>query len=178
MPFTIYDAAIPPMIRSLENLSKIMDKAVAQAKAEDKPLSSLLEARLAPDMFPLSKQVQIACDQAKSVAARLTGQEPPKFEDNEQTLDELKTRIRRTLDYVKSVASSAYQGAETRRVGFPLMEGYALDMDGVQYLRDWALPNFYFHVVTAYDILRSQGVQIGKQDYLAHAGYAIRSKAS
>ncbi|HLB83673.1 MAG TPA: DUF1993 family protein, partial [Steroidobacteraceae bacterium] len=71
-----------------------------------------------------------------------------------------------------------YQGAESRRVGFPLMEGYALDMDGVQYLRDWALPNFYFHVVTAYDILRSQGVQIGKQDYLAHAGYAIRSKAS
>jgi len=129
-------------------------------------------------MFPLTKQVQIACDQAKSVAARLTGQEPPRFEDNEQTLDELKTRIRRTLDYLGSVPSSAYQGAETRRVGFPLMEGYELAMDGVQYLRDWALPNFYFHVVTAYDILRSQGVQIGKQDYLAHAGYAIRGKAS
>ena len=121
--------------------------------------------------------MQIACDQVKSAAARLTGQEPPKFEDNERTLDELKARIQRTLDYVKSVPASAYKGAEKRRVGFPLINDLVLDMDSVQYLRDWAFPNFYFHVVTAYDILRNQGVQIGKQDYLAHAAYAIRPKA-
>lgn len=178
MSFTMYSMAMDTFVPLLATLSTLLDKGAEHMKAKGLKPDALAEARLVPDMFPLTKQVQIACDQAKSVAARLTGQEPPRFEDNEQTLDELKTRIRRTLDYLGSVPSSAYQGAETRRVGFPLMEGYELDMDGVQYLRDWALPNFYFHVVTAYDILRSQGVQIGKQDYLAHAGYAIRGKAS
>ena len=177
MSFTMYSMAMDTFVPLLGTLSTLLDKGAEHMKAKGLKPDALGEARLVPDMFPLTRQVQIACDQAKSVAARLTGQEPPKFEDNEQTLDELKTRIRRTLDYIGSVSSSAYQGAETRRVGFPLMEGYELDMDGVQYLRDWALPNFYFHVVTAYDILRSQGVQIGKQDYLAHAGYAIRKKA-
>jgi uncharacterized protein len=176
--FTMYSMAMDTFVPLLATLSTLLDTGAEHMKAKGLKPDALAEARLVPDMFPLTKQVQIACDQAKSVAARLTGQEPPRFEDNEQTLDELKTRIRRTLDYLGSVPSSAYQGAETRRVGFPLMEGYELAMDGVQYLRDWALPNFYFHVVTAYDILRSQGVQIGKQDYLAHAGYAIRGKAS
>jgi len=127
-------------------------------------------------MFPLTRQVQIACDQVKYASSRLAGREAPAFEDNEKTIDELKARIRRTLDYVGGIPASAFQGAEARRISFPLMGDYVIDMDGAQYLRDWAFPNFYFHVVTAYDILRNQGVQIGKQDYLAHAGYAIKRK--
>jgi len=162
----------------LGTLSTLLDKGAEHMRAKGLAPDALVDARLAPDMYPLTRQVQIACDQVKSVAARLAGQKPPKFEDNEQTLDELKARIRRTLDYVKSVPSGAYQGAEDRRIGFALINELVLDMDGVQYLRDWALPHFYFHVVTAYDILRNQGVQIGKQDYLAHASYAIRQKAS
>ena len=174
----VYSMAVDTFVPMLSTLSTLLDKSAEHMRSKGLKPDTVTEARLAPDMFPLTKQVQIACDQAKSVAARLTGQEPPRFEDNEQTLDDLKTRIRRTLDYVKSVPASAYQGVEQRRVSFPLMDDLVLDMDGVQYLRDWALPNFYFHVVTAYDILRSQGVQIGKKDYLAHAGYAIKKKGS
>ena len=177
MSFTMYSMAMDTFVPLLGTLSTLLDKGAEHMKAKGYKPDALAEARLAPDMFPLTKQVQIACDQAKSVAARLTGQEPPRFEDNEQTLDELKTRIRRTLDYLER-AFERVPGRRDSSGGLPAHGGYELDMDGVQYLRDWALPNFYFHVVTAYDILRSQGVQIGKQDYLAHAGYAIRGKAS
>jgi hypothetical protein len=170
--------AMDTFVPMLRTLSTLLDKGAEQMKARGLKPDQLVEARLAADMFPLARQVQIACDQVKSVAARLTGQEPPKFDDNEQTIDELKARIRRTLDYVAGIPASAYAGAETRRVNFPLINDLELDMDGTQYLRDWSLPNFYFHVVTAYDILRNQGVQIGKQDYLAHAAYAIRQKSS
>ena len=176
MSFTMYSMAMDTFVPLLGTLSTLLDKGAEHMKAKGLKPDALAEARLAPDMFPLSKQVQIACDQAKSVAARLTGQEPPKFEDNEQTIAQLKARIERTLDYIESVPKSAYEGCEKRRVSFPLGEEMQLDMDGVEFLRDWTLPNFYFHVVTAYDILRHQGVPIGKQDYLAHAGYAIRKK--
>jgi uncharacterized protein len=175
--FTVHSMAMDTFVPMLGTLSTLLDKGAEHMKATGIQPDTLVDARLAPDMFPLVKQVQIACDQVKSAAARLAGQAPPKFEDNERTLDELKARIQLTLDYVKSVPASAYQGAEKRRVSFPLMNDFVLDMDGVQYLRDWALPNFYFHLVTAYDILRNQGVQIGKQDYLAHADYAIKPKA-
>ena len=178
MSFTIYSMAMDTFVPMLGTLSTLLDKGAEHMKAQGLKPDSLAEARLAPDMFPLTRQVQIACDSVKSAAARLTGQAPPVFEDTEQTLDELKARIRRTLDYAKGVPSSAYQGAELRRVSFPLIDDLVLDMDGAQYLRDWVLPNFYFHVVTAYDILRHHGVQIGKQDYLAHASYAIRPKTS
>ncbi len=178
MSLTMHSMAMDTFVPMLGTLSALLDKGAEQMKAKGLAPDTLVEARLAPDMFPLARQVQIACDSAKSAAARLTGQEPPASEDNEKTLAELKTRIGRTLDYVGSIPSSAYEGAETRRVGFPLGNDFVLDMNGVQYLRDWVLPNFYFHVVTAYDILRNQGVQIGKQDYLAHAAYAIRPKTS
>ena len=178
MTFTVHSMAMDTFVPMLGTLSTLLDKGAEHMRAKGLAPDALLEARLAPDMFPLARQVQIACDSAKSAAARLTGQEPPKFEDNEQTLDQLKTRVRRTLDYVQGVPSSAYAGAETRRVNFPLFDDLVLDMDGMQFLRDWVLPNFYFHVVTAYDILRNQGVQIGKQDFLAHAAYAIRQKTS
>jgi len=173
---TIHSMAIDTLVPLLRTLSTLLDKGADHVKAKGAKPDSLAEARLAPDMYPLAKQVQIACDQAKSAAARLTGQEPPKFEDTEQTLDQLKARIRRTLDYVEGVPATAYQGAETRRVELPLMNDLVLDMSGEQFLRDWVLPNFYFHIVTAYDILRSQGVQIGKQDYMAHVAYAIHPK--
>jgi hypothetical protein len=175
--FTVHSMAMDTYVPMLRTLSTLLDKGAEHMKSKGLKPDTLVEARLAPDMFPLARQVQIACDSAKGAAARLAGQEPPTFEDTEKTLDELKARIRRTLDYISSVPASGFAGAETRRVSFPLMNEKVLDMDGVQYLRDWALPNFYFHVVTAYDILRNQGVQIGKQDYLAHAGYGVRPKA-
>ena len=134
----------------------------------------LVNARLAPDMFPLVRQVQIACDHAKNSTARLIGQEPPVFEDNEQTLDELKARIARTIDYLRSARETAFEGAEDRDIKIPLPNNLALEMNGLQFLRDWALPHFYFHVVTAYDILRHNGVEIGKRDYLSHVAGHIR----
>jgi hypothetical protein len=176
MSSLLYSMAMDTLVPMLGTLSTLLDKGAEHMRSKGQKPDTLTEARLAPDMFPFIRQVQIVCDQAKIIAARLTGEEPPRFEDNEQTLDDLKARIGRTLDYVKSVPASAYQGAEQRRVSFPLMDDLVLDMDGVQYLRDWGLPNFYFHVVTAYDILRNQGVPIGKKDYLAHAGYAIKKK--
>lgn len=173
---SVHSIAMNTFVPMLGTLSTLLDKGAEHMRAGGKLPDSLLEARLAPDMFPLARQVQIACDLVKGAAARLAGQEPPVFEDKEQTVDELKTRIRRTLDYVQSVPASAFQGAEQRQIVLPLIDDLVLDMNGEQYVRDWALPNFYFHVVTAYDILRNQGVEIGKRDYLAHAGYAIHPK--
>jgi hypothetical protein len=175
---SVHSMAMDTFVPMLGTLSTLLDKGAEHMRAKGQSPDGLVEARLAPDMFPLSRQVQIACDSAKGAAARLSGQEPPVFEDTERTLDELKARIRRTLDYIKGVPASAFQGAGERRVVFPLINDLVLDMNGEQYVRDWALPNFYFHVVTAYDILRNQGVEIGKRDYLAHAGYAIHPKTS
>ncbi|MBV8824021.1 MAG: DUF1993 domain-containing protein [Hyphomicrobiales bacterium] len=162
-----------PMLRSL---SKIFDKAAQHAKAKSIDGAVLANARLAPDMFPLARQVQIACDMAKNGIARLMGKEPPKFEDNEQTLDQLKARIERTIEYLDKADRSALQGAEDREITIPFPDGRVLEMKGLQLLRDWTLPHFYFHVVTAYDILRHNGVDIGKLDYLSHVGGAIRER--
>ncbi len=176
MTLSIYSMGIDTFVPLLRTLSTLLDKGAEQLRAKGKDPESLVGAKLAPDMFPLSRQVQIACDHAKGAAARLTGREPPKFEDNEQTLDQLKSRIKRTLEYVEGISANAYEGAEKRHIEFPLINDLVLDVNGLQYLRDWALPNFYFHLVTAYDILRNQGVDIGKKDFLAHAGYAIHPK--
>ena len=165
MPFTIYDASIPPMIRSLENLSKIMDKAVGQAKAEDKPLSSLLEARFAPDMHPFTRQIQIASDAAKGAAARLSGVEAPSMPDTETTFPELKQRIAKTIDFLKSVSASKMAGAEEREIVMKFPQG-EMKFSGRDFLTGFALPNFFFHVTTAYDLLRHKGITIGKMDYL------------
>jgi uncharacterized protein len=126
----------------------------------------LVNARLAPDMLPLSRQIQIACDLAKNSSSRLAGLEPPRFEDNESTIEELRTRIARTIDHVKSIPASAIDGSEDRDVKIPLRDG-TLDMKGLAFLRSWALPNFYFHVVTTYALLRHNGLEIGKRDFLA-----------
>ncbi|HLY53964.1 MAG TPA: DUF1993 domain-containing protein [Stellaceae bacterium] len=175
---SLHDLSTGTFVPMLKTLSQLLDKAAEQAAARQIDLAALPEARLAPDMYPLTKQVQIACDQAKDATARLTGQTPPRFPDEERTLDELKARIGRTIDYVESAPDSAFAGAGERAVLFPLIEDLVFDASGFEYLRDWALPNFYFHIVTAYDILRRQGVEIGKRDYLGNAaGPHIHPKA-
>ncbi len=174
MKISVYTIAIETFTPMLRSLSNVLDKGAQHAIARNFDSAVLVNARLAPNMFPLVKQVQIACDHAKNSAARLMGQEPPRFEDNEQTLDELKARIAKTLDYLQSAHAAAFEGAEDRDIRIPLPNNLVLEMKGLQFLRDWALPHFYFHVVTAYDILRHNGVDLGKRDYLSHVGGAIR----
>jgi hypothetical protein len=165
--FSIYDASIPPMIRMLENLSKILDKAVAQAKAEDIPLASLLEARLAPDMHPFTRQIQIASDSARNVL-RLTGAEPPSFPDTETSFPELKERIAKTIAFLQAIPKEKFDGAESRKIELKL-PGRTLEISGRDCLNGAVLPNFYFHVTTAYALLRHKGIKIGKMDFLGGA---------
>ena len=168
MTFSIYDASIPPMIRMFESLSKILDKAVAQAKSEDKDPNSLLEARLAPDMHPLTRQIQIASDAAKGCAARLAQIEPPAMPDTEATFPELHARIAKTVEFLKSVKREQVEGAEDRTITLKFPQG-EMNFSGRDFVTQFALPNFYFHVTTAYDLLRHKGINIGKMDYLGGA---------
>lgn len=161
----------------LGSLSAILVKAIDFAAAKGVESSALASARLAPDMFTLAQQVQTACDQAKGCAARLAGQEPPVFADDEQTLEALKARIDRTLAYLDSIPAAAFAGAEERRIVIPGPGEIEFHFNGLEYVRDWALPHFYFHVVTAYDILRHEGLQIGKPDYMSHVVRYIRQRA-
>jgi hypothetical protein len=165
MSFTIYDASIPPLIHGLENLSKILDKAVAQAKSEDRDLNALLEGRLAPDMFAFSRQVQVVSDTAKGCGARLTGSEPPSYPDEEKTFPELQQRIGKTIEYLKAFRPEQFEGADARTVTLKFPTG-AMSFSGREYLTGFVLPNFYFHITAAYAILRHEGIAIGKMDYL------------
>ena len=165
MSFSVYEAAISPMIRFFDNLSKLLDKAVAQANARNMPLSDLLEARLAPDMHPLPRQIQIASDVAKMSAARLAGLEPPSFPDTETTFPELKERIAKTIDYLKSIRPNQFEGSEDRAITLKFPNG-EFHFVGRDFVTNFALSNFFFHVTTAYDILRHKGIEIGKRDYL------------
>jgi hypothetical protein len=165
MSASLHDTAVPVFDSMLKNLSTLLDKAVAHAQAKGYEPSVLLQSRLAPDMFPLVRQVQIATDAAKFGVARLTGVDAPKFADDESTFDQLKARIEKTRAFVTGVPREAFEGAGIRRVEVPTRTAsYAFD--GRTFLLHWAMPNFYFHVVTAYDILRHNGVEIGKRDYL------------
>jgi hypothetical protein len=168
MAYSIYDASITPFIRGLENLSKIIAKAVAQAKDEHIELSSLLEARLAPDMHPFTRQIQIASDGAKGAAARLAAVEPPSFPDTETTFAELQARIAKTVEYLKSFKREQIEGAEDRTVVMKFPQG-EMKFTGRDFLTNFALPNFYFHLTTAYGLLRHKGITIGKMDYLGGA---------
>jgi hypothetical protein len=156
------------MIRMLQSISKIMDKAVAQAKSEDKDLSTLLDARLAPDMHPLPRQIQIMSDAAKGAAARLAGIEAPSMPDTETTFPELQQRISKTIDFLKSVSKDKLAGAEDREVVLKFPSG-EMKFSGRDFLTQFALPNFYFHATTAYGLLRHKGITIGKMDYLGGA---------
>jgi len=149
----------------LTNLSWILEKAAASAATRKIEPAVLLASRLAPDMFPLTRQVQIACDIAKNSAARLAGQEPPRFEDNETTIEQLRARIARTVDYMSGLPAAAFAAAETRELKVPMRER-TIEFRGLDFLQHWAIPNVFFHVTTAYNILRHNGVELGKNDYL------------
>jgi hypothetical protein len=168
MSFTIYDASVPVLSRALTNLSKILDKAVAQSKEKDRPLSELLEGRLAPDMYNLIQQVQSASDGAKSCAARLAGVPVPGMPDVEKTFPELQDRIARTLDFLKSLTPQQIAGAEDREIVLKFPNG-EMKFSGRDFLAGFALPNFFFHVTAAYAILRHKGIAIGKMDFLGGA---------
>lgn len=161
MTFSIHEASAPVFIRALTNLSAMMDKAIAGGADE----SALLAARLAPDMHPFPRQIQMASDAAKGAIARLSGGEAPAMPDTEATFADLKARIDKTIAYVKSVDAGAFEGSEDREVvlKFP---GVELKFTGGQFLTGFALPNFFFHVSMAYALLRANGVAIGKMDFL------------
>ncbi len=150
---------------ALANLSAILEKGAALAAAKKFDSAVLVASRLAPDMLPLGRQVQIACDTAKKGAARLAGVEAPPFEDNEKTIEELRTRIARTIDYLKTLPASSFEGAEDRDIKVPAGER-TLAFQGSAYIQRWILPNLFFHVTTAYNILRHNGVEIGQRDFL------------
>jgi hypothetical protein len=166
MTFTMSRASVPPLEIGLNALSAILDKAAAFAAAKKIDPSVLLNSRLAPDMFPFVRQVQIATDLAKNGAARLAGVEPPRYEDNEKTIEELKARLARTVAYIKTLDTRAIDGAADRHITFPLGPSNKGEMRGDDYLNHFVLPNVYFHLTTAYDILRHCGLEIGKQDFL------------
>jgi hypothetical protein len=161
----MYRASVPIFQQMLPCLSAVLDKGAAFAAAKKVDPSVLVNARLAPDMFPLSRQVQIACDFAKGAVARLAGQEPPKWADTETTIDDLKARIKKTLDYINEFKPGQIDGSEDKTISLP-MGGETRTFKGENYLVNVVLPNFYFHVTTAYVILRHNGVELGKGDYL------------
>jgi len=151
--------------KALLQLQHVMEKAVANAKARNFDTSVLVNARLAPDMFPFAKQIQLTSDFAKNSMGRLLGVDPPKFEDNETTMDELFARVKKTIEYIDSIPESALEGSETRDIVIKLRDR-TVEFKGLPYLQYWALPNFFFHQVTAYNLLRHNGVDIGKRDFL------------
>jgi uncharacterized protein len=160
-------AAIPSFEIGLNALAAILDKAQAYAEAKRIDPAVLLNARLFPDMFPLTRQVQIACDLAKNGGARLAGVEPPRHEDNETTVAQLQARIAATVAFVKTLDAARIDAAADREISFPLGPENKGHMRGADYLNHFVLPNFYFHLATAYAILRHCGVELGKRDFLA-----------
>ena len=164
----MYQASTPCFARMLRNLSSIIDKAEAHCAAKKIEPAALTGARLFPDMFAFTRQVQIACDTAKGAVARLAGAEIPKHEDTEQTFAELKARIAKTLDFIESVPAAKIDGSEEREVVLQMRSGERR-FKGMQYLLGHAYPNLYFHVTTAYNILRHNGVELGKADYIGKA---------
>jgi uncharacterized protein len=165
MKISMYSMSVETFLPMLGTLSSLLNKGLKHAAEKKFEPSVLVNARLAPDMLPLSRQIQIACDMAKNGSSRLAGQEAPRFEDNETTIEELLARVARTIDHLKSIPANAIDGSEDRDIKIP-MRDRTLEMKGLPFLRTWALPNFYFHVVMSYAILRHNGIEIGKRDYL------------
>lgn len=166
MSLTMHSASVPIFVRMLGNLLNWLDKAEAQALARKFDSANYLGLRLAPDMLPFTRQIQIATDTAKGCVARLAGVEVPRWEDQEASLDELRARVRKAIDYVQSVPPAQIDGTEGREIVLPMRTGEPLRFTGEAYLRHWVLPNFFFHVTTAYALLRHAGVEVGKADFL------------
>jgi hypothetical protein len=163
----MYQASVPRFVNILSNLSAILDKAQAHVEARKIDPAALTSFRLFPDMLPMTRQVQIACDAAKGAVARLAGVEVPKHEDTEQTFAELKARIAKTIEFVQSIKPEQIDRSEDKDITLKL-GGKEIAFKGMQFLLGNALPNFYFHVTTTYNILRHNGVEIGKRDYLGN----------
>jgi len=161
----MFDATIAPLVRTLNNLSHILKKGETYADAKKIEHSVLLNARLFADMYPLTRQVQIATDMSKGAAARLAGVEIPKYEDNETTFAELQERLAKTIAFIQSVTPAQFAGSEAREVTITVRK-VDVKFTGQDYLLKWVLPNVYFHVTTAYNILRHNGVDLGKADFL------------
>jgi hypothetical protein len=163
---SIYAASIPTFVQMLNSLSAVLDKAENHAAAKKIAPEVLPTSRLYPDMLPLTRQVQIACDFAAKTTARLTQADIPTTPDTETTIPDLRARIAKAIDYLKGFKPEQFNGADSREVTFPVGPGTNMTLKGQLYLHHYAMPNFYFHVVTAYDILRHNGVEIGKRDFL------------
>ena len=165
---SFYDTTVPAFLQILNGLSGLLTKAETHCKAKNIQPDVLLGARLFPDMLPLSRQIQLTCDFAKNTVGRLTG-EPPKFPDEEKSFDELKARIAKTVDYVKGFKPDEIDATADKDVTFPIGPQQTMTLKGAAYLVGFALPNFYFHATTAYDILRHCGVELGKRDFLGRS---------
>jgi len=175
MTITIHELAIDTFVHMLGTLSHLLDKAADHAGARKFNVADLVGSRLSPDMFPLGTQVYIACHHAKDGPQRLMGREPPVLERGlVETFDQLRARVGSTLDYVRGIPKDAFDGAEQRAITLAPIPERVFDMTGLQLLRDWTLPHFYFHTVTAYDILRAAGVELGKRDFVRHMGGYLR----
>lgn len=165
MNISMYNASIPVMIKMLGNLEAMLDKAIAHAAARKIDDAAFVDARLFPDMFTFARQIRVATDMSKGAGARLAGIDIPKFEDNEKTLPELKARLRKAIDFLATLTPAQIDGTEARAITLTV-GGNTLNFQGLDYLNYWVLPNFYFHVTTAYNLLRHGGVEIGKMDFL------------
>ena len=165
MTINTYQATVPAFVQILTSLSAILKKAAAHAEAKKIDPAVFVNARIAPDMFALARQVQIATDHAKGASARLAGVDVPSFADTETTFDELQQRITKTLDFIKGLKPAQFEGGESRDVTLTIA-GQKMTWKGAIYLFHFALPNFYFHATTTYDILRHNGVDVGKRDFI------------
>jgi uncharacterized protein len=165
MSFNIYQTSVPAFVQTLNALSAVLAKAVAHAEAKKIEPSVLVNARLAPDMHPLARQIQIMSDSAKGAAARLAGIDVPSFADTETTFADLQARIAKTVDFLKGLKPAQFEGGDTREVTLKI-GGQDVKFPGATYLSHFAFPNFYFHATTAYNILRHNGVEIGKRDFI------------
>ena len=173
MSLSLYQCSVPAYERSLQAFLAILDKAEEHARARKFDPASYLSGRLSPDMWPLSRQIQAFCDHAKNSAYRLAGKDPPVMEDKETTMTEIRARVQATLDMLKSLDAKAMDGAEEREIVLPSGPN-KLKIPGASYLLHFALPNFYFHLTTAYDILRAAGVEIGKRSFLGEVPGLVR----
>jgi hypothetical protein len=163
---SFHEATVPAFLQILGSLTGILSKAEAHCKAKNIQPEVLLTARLYPDMFPLTRQIQTACDFAAKTCARLTGSEVPSIPDTEKSFEELKQRLASTIAYVREFKPAQFDGAESRDITFPVGPGKTMTLKGQQYLHHVAFPNFYFHAAIAHGILRHNGVEIGKRDFL------------
>jgi hypothetical protein len=171
MSLSVYETSVPVFAASLTNMQAWLDKALAEGKSE----AELMAARLAPDMRPFPSQFQIASDAAKGAISRLAGVEAPSMPDTEASFAELKDRCQRTIDFIQSVDPAALEGGADREVVLKFPNGMGYRFTGRHYLLNFALPNFFFHVTTAYALLRANGVAVGKPDFLAHLGQPLAS---